>query len=146
VKATYRVLAGLVSVLVAVQAAAIASGTFGVLHSVDDGTPFTESTDANAGQIVHSAGAMAIALVAVLLLVVSFFARIEDGVKWAGFVFLSVVVQWVAAILAFGAPVVGIVHGVNALVLFGLGMAAASAAKRSMRPTTGSPAGRSVSV
>ena len=136
-KSIYRVLAILIPVLVAVQAAAIAAGTFEVLHSVDDGTPFTESSDPNWGQIVHSAGAMAIALVGLLLLIVSFFARIEGGVKWAGLVFLSVVLQWVFAIVAFGAPVVGLLHGLNALAMVGLGMSAAATASRSI---SGSPA------
>jgi len=132
-KATYRVLAILIPVLVAVQAAAIAAGTFDVLHSVDDGRPYTESAGQNPGQMVHSLGAMAVAVVGLLLLVVSLFAKIEGGVKWAGFVFLSVVFQWVVAIVAFGAPVVGALHGLNALLLFGLGMSAAAAATRSMR-------------
>ena len=146
-KTTYRVLAILIPVLVAVQAAAIAAGTFGVLNTVDDGTPFTESSDPNLGQVVHSAGAMAIALVGLLLLLVSFFAKIEGGVKWAGFVFLSVVFQWVIAILSFGAPALGALHGLNAFVLFGLGSAAAAAATRSMRPPASSPASaRGVSV
>lgn len=146
-KATYRVLAVLIPVLVLVQAAAIAAGTFGVLNSVDDGTPYTEATDANLGQVVHSGGAMAIALVGLLLLVVSFFARVEGGVKWAGLVFLSVVVQWVVAILAFGAPVIGVLHGLNAFVLFGLGASAAGAATRSMRaPVSPAAATRGVGV
>ena len=139
-KTTYRVLAILIPVLVAVQAAAIAAGTFGVLNAVDDGTPFTESSDPNLGQIVHSTGAMAIALVSLLLLLVSFFARIEGGVKWAGFVFLSVVFQWVIAILSFGAPALGALHGLNAFVMFGLGSSATAAASRSMRSPTSSPA------
>jgi hypothetical protein len=145
VKSVYRVLAVLIPVLVAIQAAAIAAGTFDVLHSVDDGTPFTESSDANLGQIVHSAGAIAIALVGLLLLIVSFFAKIEGGVKWASLVFLSVVLQWVFAILAFGAPVVGVLHGLNAFAMMGLGATAARAATRSTRESS-APSRASASV
>jgi hypothetical protein len=98
-------------VLVAVQAAAIAAGTFGVLNTVDDGTPFTESSDPNLGQVVHSAGAMAIALVALLLLIVSLFAKIDGGVKWAALVFLSVVFQWVHRDLLLRRAGAGCLHG-----------------------------------
>jgi hypothetical protein len=140
VRTTYRVLAILIPVLVAVQAAAIAAGTFGVLNTVDDGTPFTESSDPNLGQVVHSAGAMAIALVALLLLIVSLFAKIDGGVKWAALVFLSVVFQWVIAIFSFGVPALGALHGLNAFVMFGLGSSAAAAAGRSMRSPASPPA------
>jgi hypothetical protein len=139
VRTTYRVLAILVPVLVAVQAAAIAAGTFGVLNTVDDGTPFTESSDPNLGQLVHSWGAIAIALVALLLLIVSLFAKIDGGVKWAALVFLSVVFQWVIAIFSFGVPALGALHGLNAFVMFGLGSSAA-AASRSMRSPASPPA------
>ena len=76
-------------------------------------------------------GAMALALVAIVLLIVSFFAKIDGGTKWAGFVFLAVLLQWVLAIVAFSAPVVGLLHGINAFVIFGVAMTAMQNAKRS---------------
>ena len=136
-RATYRLLAGLIAVLVLVQAAAIAFGTFGILSFVEDGSDYTKSVaeDRSAtgalGQNIHSFGAMAIALIAILLLVVSFFAKIEGGVKWAGIVFLVVLLQWVLAIVAFSAPVVGALHGLNAFVMFGVAMMAAQRARTS---------------
>src|SRR3954447_18017904 len=108
-KATYRALAGLICLLVLVQAAAIAFGTFGILNFVEDNDytkSIAEDRTADAGgvgQNIHSFGAIAIALVAIILLIVSFFAKIDGGVKWAGFVLL----QWIFAIVAFSAPVVG---------------------------------------
>lgn len=145
-KATYRVLAYLIPVLVAVQAAAIAAGTFAVLGSVDDGTPYTKSAGENAGQVVHSVVAMVIAVVALALLVVSFFAKIDGGSKWAGFVVLSVVFQFVVAAFAFSVPVIGVLHGLNAIAMFGLGMMAAGVATRSMRgaASPGTPAASAV--
>ena len=127
-KATYRVLAGLICLLVLVQAAGIAFGTFGILSFVDGGDAYTKSVaeeragDAGIGQNIHSFGAIALTLVAIVLLVVSFFAKIEGGVKWAGIVFGAVVLQWIFAIVAFGAPVVGMLHGINAFVIFGTAM------------------------
>jgi hypothetical protein len=137
-KATYRVLAGLTCLLVLVPAAAIAFGTFGILNFVEGGDDYTKTvaedraSDAGGiGQNIHSFGAMAIALVAIILLIVSFFAKIDGGVKWAGIVFLAVLLQWVFAIVAFSAPVVGLLHGLNAFVIFGTAMAAMQNAKRS---------------
>src|SRR3954466_1603781 len=76
-KATYRVLAGLICLLVLVQAAAIAFGTFGILSFVDGGDAYTKSvaeeraSDAGGiGQNIHSFGAMAVTLVPLALLVV----------------------------------------------------------------------------
>lgn len=135
-KSAYRVLAGLTCLLVLVQAAAIAFGTFGIISFVEDGNDYTkaigEERAAEAGGIgqnIHSFGAMAIALVAILLLIVSFFAKIDDGVKWAGIVFVAVLLQWVFAIIAFSAPVVGLLHGLNAFVIFGTAMTAMQRAK-----------------
>ena len=135
-KSAYRVLAGLTCLLVLVQAAAIAFGTFGIISFVEDGNDYTkaigEERAAEAGGIgqnIHSFGAMAIALVAIVLLIVSFFAKIDGGVKWAGIVFAAVLLQWVFAILAFSAPVVGLLHGLNAFVIFGTAMTAMQRAK-----------------
>lgn len=135
-KSAYRVLAGLTCLLVLVQAAAIAFGTFGIISFVEDGNDYTkaigEERAAEAGglgQNIHSFGAMAIALVAIVLLIVSFFAKIDGGVKWAGIVFAAVLLQWVFAIIAFSAPVVGLLHGLNAFVIFGTAMTAMQRAK-----------------
>jgi hypothetical protein len=136
-RSTYRALAALVAALVLVQAAAIAFGTFGILSFVEDGSDYTKSVaeDRTAtgalGQNIHSVGAMVIALVAIVLLIASFFAKIEGGVKWAGIVFLVVLLQWVLAFVAFSAPVVGALHGLNAFVMFGVAMAAAQRARTS---------------
>lgn len=137
-RATYRILAGLICLLVLMQAAAIAFGTFGILNFVEGGNDYTKSvaedraSDAGGiGQNIHSFGAMAIALVAIILLIVSFFAKIDGGVKWAGIVFLAVLLQWVFAIIAFSAPIVGLLHGLNAFVIFGTALSAMQIAKRS---------------
>jgi hypothetical protein len=125
-----------------VQAAGIAFGTFGILKFVDDGSDYSKTVaedgaaDGATGQMIHSFGALAIALLAIVLLIVSFFAKIEGGVKYAGFVFLAVLLQWVLAIVAFSAPVVGALHGINAFVVFGTGIMAAQAASRSMAGTS----------
>jgi uncharacterized membrane protein (Fun14 family) len=141
-KATYRVLAILVPILVALQASFIALGVFGLGKWVEDGNDFTKNVLENGGSTgdvgfaLHSFGAIALALVGLLLLIVSFFAKIDGGVRAAALVFGDVLLQWVLAFVSFAAWAVGILHGLNAFLLFGLGMMAAGAATRSMRGET----------
>ena len=133
-RSAYKYLAHTIAGLVAIQAAAVAFAMFGLLYWVgEDNNTLTPSTvndrsaefQGSAGFDIHSFGAIAIALLAIVLLIVSFFAKIESGVKWAGVVFLVVLLQWVFAIVAFSAPVAGLLHGANAIVLFSVALLAA---------------------
>jgi hypothetical protein len=127
---------------VALQASFIALGTFGLGSWVEKGNDITKTVlesggaSGDVGFMLHSIGADAAALVALLLLIVSFFAKIDGGVRAALFVFLDVVLQWVLAFVSFGVWAVGILHGLNAFLLFGLGMMAAATATRSIKGTT----------
>ncbi|MGZ4604188.1 MAG: hypothetical protein ACXV0U_11405 [Kineosporiaceae bacterium] len=128
-KATYRVLAHLIALGVVVQAAAIALGVFGLMHDVDNGTVVDKDYD-NAGFAIHSAvGMMLIPLLALAFLVIAFLAEVQDGVRWAALVFGAVVLQFVLAFVASGAPVVGTLHGLNALVIFTLAIVAGRMAR-----------------
>ena len=144
-KATYRVLAYLIAVIVALQASFIALGVFGLGTFVEDGNDFTKSVLENGGATgdigfaLHSFGAIAALVVGLALLIVSFFAKIEGGVKMAAFVFLDVVLQWVLAFVAFAAWAVGILHGLNAFAMIGLSLAAAATATRSIKGTATGP-------
>ena len=132
----YRLLANLIALTVVVQVASIALGWFMVINDTDDGKVFAGEDDLNVGHMIHSIGAIVIALLALALLIVSFFAHVDGGVKWAGLVLLAVVVQWVLAILAFSFPIIGALHGINALVVAGL---ASVAARRSLTSTPSEP-------
>ena len=129
----YRLLANLIALLVLVQLAAIGLGWFTTINEVEDGTGkvFAGADDLNIGHHIHSFGAVAIAVVALILMVVSFFAGVDGGVKWAGFVLLTVVLQWVLAIIAFEVPVIGALHALNAMAIAGV---ASMAARRSLTP------------
>ena len=135
-RTAYRVLALLIPVLVALQAALIAFGQFGIESWVSDDNSYTaraqESGDATGavGITLHGIlGNSVIPLVALLLLGVAFFAHVPGGRKWAAFVLLDVVVQILLAVLAYKVPALGLLHGVNALLLFGLAMMAAQRAR-----------------
>jgi uncharacterized membrane protein len=135
-KSTYRVLALLISVGVLVQAMSVALGWFTVMKDVDGGAVYDKNTAENFGQAVHSVvGTMVIPLLAILLLIVSFFAGVAGGVKWAAIVFGLVVLQIALAFAAFGAPVVGALHGANALALMAVaGIAGSRVAKQTAAP------------
>ncbi|MFF0339846.1 hypothetical protein [Kribbella sp. NPDC004875] len=129
-RAAYRILAGLIAVGVLVQAMAIAVGWFIALKDVDGGLVIDKNYDGNWGHSVHSiVGSTIIPLLALLLLIVSFFAHVQGGVRWALYVFGLVVLQIAFAFLAFAVPVIGALHGANALALLAVaGMASRRAA------------------
>ncbi len=131
-RSTYRALAGLVALGVIAQAAFIAFGTFDVINVVEDGEIY--DGDYNAGQVLHSIGAMAISAIGLALLIVSFFAKIPGGVKWAAIVIGLIALQWALAVVAFEAPVIGLLHGINALVLAGAAGRAAALAREPAAP------------
>ena len=136
---TYRVLAGLIALGVVLQASFVALGWFLTLHDVDDGKVFTEDTDYNIGQGLHSVfGLMVIPLIAIVLFVISFFAKIDGGVKWAGYVLLAVILQIALAFVSFAVPAIGALHGINAFVVAGLagGAARLAVAAPSREPST----------
>jgi heme A synthase len=145
----YRILAGLIAVLVLVQAAAVAYGAFAIDHRVDhakdhSGNTITDASkalDGGAGYAVHSViGQMVIPLIALLLIAVSFRAAVPDAKKWATFVLFDVIVQVALGMGAHSAAWLGWLHGPNALVLFALSSyAARQAALASAQP--GAPAG-----
>ena len=123
-RGAYRVLAGLIALGVLVQAAAVAGGWFGTINEIDDGATITEDYEGNLGHSVHGMnGMMIMPLLGLALFVISFFAKtVSNAVKFAGLTFLAIVVQIVLAFVAFGVPVVGALHGLNAFVVFGLAL------------------------
>jgi heme A synthase len=72
-----------------------------------------------AGFIVHGInGSIVIPALALLLLIFSLFAKVPGGVKWAGAVFALVFVQVMLGYSGPDLPVLGGLHGLNALLLF----------------------------
>ena len=128
-RSTYRVLAYVIAVGVLVQAASIAAGIFGLWGEVGDGGVITEDWEYNAGLVVHAVvGMMVIPLVALVLLIVSFFAQVSGGVRLAAIVLGLVVLQVVLAIASYSVSGLGALHGLNAIAVLG---AASAAARRS---------------
>jgi hypothetical protein len=131
---TYRILANAIAVCVLLQAAWIALGVFTLGKYTDDGHTIDKNYDGNLGLNLHGIFGMAlIPLLALVLFGISFAAKLPEGVKWAGFVLLAVVVQIVLAFLAFAVPAIGILHGVNAFVVLGVSV---MAGRKAAQPAT----------
>jgi hypothetical protein len=136
-RSAYRNLDYAIAALIVVQAAAIAWALFGESKYIDDGhnvnkalqdsdtLPFPEVV----GFIVHGInGEMLIPLVAIALLIVSFFAKVPEGPKWAGMLLGGIAIQIVLGVIGGGLPILGVLHGANALLLFWLAFRAAKQA------------------
>jgi hypothetical protein len=140
-KSAYRVLAYLMALEVLVQAGAIAYALFGLGAWIQGGGVLdkaameSETTEfpGVSGFMVHGInGQMIVPVIAVLLLVVAFFAKVRGGVALAGMVFGGVVVQVALGILGHSLPLLGWVHGILAIFIFA---AALTAARRVESPS-----------
>ena len=133
-RSVYRVLAGLVAIGVVVQAMAIGLAWFTAIKDMNDGLVMDNNSEANLGHLTHSwVGSAIIPAIALLLLIVSFFAKVEGGIKWALYVFGLVALQFLLAAFSFSAPAVGALHGLNAFAL--LGVASIAARRAAGAPT-----------
>ena len=123
---TYSVLAWIIAGGVFVQAMSMAFGVGGESHFVQEGgvidKALVESQTADftgvAGILVHGiVGGLVIPLAALALLVVSFFVKAPGARKWAGILFLLVLIQAMAGYSITDIPYLGILHGGNALAV-----------------------------
>jgi len=138
-KSVYRVLAYLVALGVLVQAGAIAYALTGLSAWIQQGGVLDKAAMENettdfagvGGFMIHGMnGTMVIPAIAVVLLVVSFFAQVRGGVQLAAAIVAMVVVQVSLGIFGHGVPALAWVHGILALVLFGAAVLAARRAER----------------
>lgn len=143
-RTVYRVLALLIALGVVVQGGAIAYAVFGltkwveqggVLDAASSGPDSTLEFAGVGGFMIHGmSGTMIIPVLALLLLISSFFAKVPGGIRWALFVFGAVLVQVALGIFGHEVSFIGLFHGGFALVLFGLAVTAG------IRARTGTPA------
>jgi hypothetical protein len=151
-RTTYRVLAWIVAVEVLLQAAAISYAIFGFGKWIQEGGVLDKSAlesqqslfPEEVGFMVHGLnGMMIVPLVALLLLIVSFFAKVPRGVALAGVVVVLVAAQVLLGMFGHGIPGLGLLHGVNALALFSAAVVAARQARLAGRPRADIPAAAS---
>jgi hypothetical protein len=145
-RTAYKVLAYLVAAEVAVQAMVMVWAIAGLSKWVDGGGVFDKSVIEGSieggampfpevfGILVHGINGMFVVPgIALLLLIVSLFTKVRGAIKWALIVFVLVVAQGQIGFLGHEFPLAGLLHGLNALALFGVALYAA----RRMRSTTG---------
>jgi hypothetical protein len=143
----YRILATIIAIEVVIQAMAMVFAVAGLGIWVDEGGVYDkaafESEDLSftgvGGFIVHGInGMMIIPLLGLALLIVSFFAQVPGGVKWAAIVLGAIVLQVLLGLFGHESAYVGLLHGLNAFVLLGSAGNAARLAKSAgaASPTT----------
>ena len=128
-RTAYKVLAYVVAAEVAVQAMVMVWAIAGLVVWVDGGGVFDKSVIESegalpfpeiAGVFVHVInGSFVIPGLALLLLIISFFTKVRGAIKWALVVFVLVIVQNLLGGWGLDIPLVGALHGLNALALFG---------------------------
>jgi hypothetical protein len=134
----YRILATIIAVEVVIQAMAMVFAIAGLSIWVDDGGVYDKATAEDdsvtftgvAGFIIHGVnGMILIPLLGLILLIVSFFAKVAGGVKWAAIVFGAIVLQVFLGIFGHESAYVGALHGLNAFLLLAAAGNAARLAK-----------------
>lgn len=126
-RSTYRTLSYIIAAEVVVQASAIAFGLAGLGKYIEDGATVDKalfedesvSFTGLIGFIIHGInGQMVIPVLALALLIISFFAKVTGGSKWAGTILALVVIQVTLGIFGHETPQLAPFHGANALLLF----------------------------
>jgi hypothetical protein len=70
-------------------------------------------------------GMMLIPLIALVFLIISFFAKIPGGVAWAAVTFVLVILQVALGLFGHESAYFGMMQGINALALFNVALLAA---------------------
>ncbi len=141
----YRILAYIIAVEVAIQAAVMVWAIAGLYIWVDGGgvldsavleseeaPPFDEA----AGFMIHGInGMMVMPALALILLIVSFFAKVKGGIVRALVLLVLVVLQVFLGLWGHEAAIFGLLHGLNGFLVYGLAfMAGYKAAKPALEP------------
>ncbi len=141
-RAAYLWLARIIALLVVVQAMTIVFAVSGLFHwigaeggAIDDSVvkswETTPPTFTGAiGHFIHwMTGERVFPVLALLLLIVAFFAHVSRGIVIALVLFILVMLQTFSGLFADQMPYLGLWHGLGAFLVFGAAMAAAMKAK-----------------
>jgi heme A synthase len=146
----YRVLAFLIAIEVVIQAMAIAYAIAGLGKWVEDdgGVLNKQVLDAESAEFpgvggfaTHAInGTMIIPILVLLLLIVSFFAKVPGGVRSAVIVLVLVAVQVFLGIFSHSVPYVIVLHVLNAFAIMGVAAMAGRRASVAAEPARSSVA------
>lgn len=136
---TYRVLAYVICALVAVQAAMHAWASAGLSAYIFGGGAIDVNSETPppvpefAGIIVHGMNGMyVIPAVALLLLIIAFLAKTPRAVMFAAIVLVLVILQVTLGVMSHGVTGLALLHGLNALAIFGVALVAARTVGRTV--------------
>lgn len=146
-RTAYRVLAFLICALVAVQAAAHAWASAGLSAYIFGGGAIDMNSEAPppvpefAGIIIHGMNGMyVIPLVTLALLIVSFFVKSRRAVIFAVVLLALVVLQVTLGVLGHSVTFLALLHGLNALAIFGTALTAGRMMGRERSSAAADPA------
>jgi len=137
-RVVYRVLAYIIAADVAIQAAFMAYAIAGLGIWIDEGgvldSAVIESDDAPFDEVIGFAvhainGMFVMPALALILLIISFFAKIKGGVIFAVLVLAWVVVQVLLGLFGHEAAIFGLLHGLVAFAVYGTAFMAGFRAK-----------------
>ena len=152
---TYSVIAWIIAGGVVVQAAAIAFAFGGALHYVSEGGVIDKALlesrqaggDGELGFVLHAiVGGVLIPLLALALLVISFFVHTRGARLWAAITFGIVVMQVTLGFSIIALPYLGLIHGANALAIVVAASVAALRVRRTQRTVAKEPAADGIRV
>lgn len=130
-RSAYKYLAYLVCALVMLQAASHAWVSAGLATYIEGGGTIDFESESlpdfpeAIGFMIHGMnGMMVIPFVALVLVVVAFLAKLPGGLAWAGAVLGLVVLQVALGLMGHSVSMLAFLHGVNALLLFGVALTA----------------------
>jgi uncharacterized sodium:solute symporter family permease YidK len=149
-RTVYRVLAFLLAIEVLIQAMAVAYAIAGLGKWVEDdgGVLNKQVVDADppdfpgaGGFMLHGLnGMMVIPILVLLLLIVSFFAKVPGGVRSAAILLLLVALQVFLGIFSHSVPYVVVLHVLNAFGILAMAIAAGRSAMGAAEPARASVA------
>lgn len=113
----FRWLSAILFAAVVVQVALAAFGAFDAVHKADK-VVISKKTIEN-GFNAHAALGTVIVIAMLVLLIVAVAGRVgPTQVRWAGGIFVLGVIQFALGVVSTSVPVVGLLHGLNALLIF----------------------------
>lgn len=142
----YRFFAYFIAVQVAIQASLIAFALTGLSKWVKGGRTLNKTAFEDPGSLdftgalglpLHSVNGLLIAVLALVLLIVSFFAKVAEGTKWASIVLLLVIVQVALGMASRGGMV--LMAPLHALNAFGVLFMAIHAARQASSVPSSAP-------
>jgi hypothetical protein len=116
VRNAFRWLSAVLFALVVVQVALAAFGGFDAVHKADKLSVSKKTIES--GFNAHGAVGTLIVLVMLVLLILAAAGGLGPQTKFAGLILGLGVIQYLLGVVSTSAPVLGLLHGLNALAIF----------------------------